>query len=350
MSRPLRMKVGAVVARHRRAALLVLLLAGLAGAIALVASRGVAAVAAAIAAAGWLGFAAVCGVRALSFLLRAIGWTFLIPAPLPGLFVCVSARALRESLGNLFALGPISGEFAAGRLLVLAGVDSRRATASLIVDLALEAVCQILFIVAGLIVAAVRLSAAQLAPWLVTAAVAVLAVAALPILARSRFALHILETMLARLARRSDVAVANDEVLAALVGRTFRRRLDLLLSGLFHLAAWPLAAVETWALCALAGWGLDFADAVIVEALVLAARTAFFFVPLSLGVQEGGYAVAGALVGLAAGPALAVSLLKRARDFAFGVPAILGWHALEWVALRGRPKVRASEPTDHPAR
>lgn len=334
-------QLGARLASHRRAVLVALLLVGPAGATALILAHGVAAVLQAVAAAGWLGLAAVCGIRSLSFLIRAIGWRLLIPAPLPGLFVCICGRALRESLGNLFGLGPVSGELAGGRLLVLAGIETRVATASVIVDLALEAVCQILFIVAGLAVAVRRLSAAELAPWAATVAVAVIAVAAMPIAARSRFALHIFETIFTTVATRSGGGLAEDEALSAAVGRLFGRRWRLLVSGLLHLAAWPLIAVETWTLATLAGWRLGFADAVVIEALVLAARTAFFFVPLSLGVQEGGYAVAGALVGLAAGPALAISLLKRARDFALGLPAVLAWQALEWRSLRPRRKAEA---------
>jgi hypothetical protein len=52
-------------------------------------------------------------------------------------------------------------------------------------------------------------------------------------------------------------------------------------------------------------------------------------VPGAIGVQEGGYVVLGPLFGIAPETMLALSLLKRARDLALGVPALLLWQGLE---------------------
>ncbi len=45
--------------------------------------------------------------------------------------------------------------------------------------------------------------------------------------------------------------------------------------------------------------------------------------------QEGGYVVVGALFGLGPDVALALSLLKRAREITSGVPGLLAWHFAE---------------------
>ena len=57
-------------------------------------------------------------------------------------------------------------------------------------------------------------------------------------------------------------------------------------------------------------------------------------VPLNAGVQEGAYVLIGSLLGLPAGLALALSLLKRARDLIKGVPALLVWQFIEGKELR----------------
>ncbi len=49
----------------------------------------------------------------------------------------------------------------------------------------------------------------------------------------------------------------------------------------------------------------------------------------SLGVQEAAYAVLAPLFGIGAEFGLAVSLLKRARDIAVGVPILAIWQAVE---------------------
>jgi hypothetical protein len=60
----------------------------------------------------------------------------------------------------------------------------------------------------------------------------------------------------------------------------------------------------------------------VIESLLYAVRSIAFAVPNAFGVQEGAYIVLGAGFGLAPDVTLALSLMKRARDFAIGVPAL----------------------------
>jgi hypothetical protein len=61
----------------------------------------------------------------------------------------------------------------------------------------------------------------------------------------------------------------------------------------------------------------------------------------AVGVQEGAYIILGAAFGLTPEMALALSLLKRARDLAIGLPALGVWQAEEggrlWRRLTPRP-------------
>jgi hypothetical protein len=70
-----------------------------------------------------------------------------------------------------------------------------------------------------------------------------------------------------------------------------------------------------------------------IESLVSAVRSAAFVAPMGIGVQEATYALLGPLFGLGPELSLAVSLLKRARDLAIGVPALLTWQGLEGARL-----------------
>jgi hypothetical protein len=63
--------------------------------------------------------------------------------------------------------------------------------------------------------------------------------------------------------------------------------------------------------------------------LLCAARSAAIFIPNALGIQEAAYAMLMPLFGLTASVGLALSLLKRARDIAIGVPILLVWQAAE---------------------
>jgi hypothetical protein len=108
----------------------------------------------------------------------------------------------------------------------------------------------------------------------------------------------------------------------------------VLASLLLHLLAWIVGALEAWIGLRLMGCPLAVSDALILESLVSAARGVIFLVPLNAGVQEGAYLRIGSLLGLPAGLALALSLLKRARDLMKGVPALLVWRLIEGKELR----------------
>ena len=76
--------------------------------------------------------------------LRAIAWqAVILDAPNNTILVCLWARWLRESVGNLFALLPTAGEIAGARELTFYGVRPGMAGASTIVDLTMELLSQI---------------------------------------------------------------------------------------------------------------------------------------------------------------------------------------------------------------
>ena len=58
--------------------------------------------------------------------------------------------------------------------------------------------------------------------------------------------------------------------------------------------------------------------------------------------QEASYALLGPLFGIAPPTAIALSLLKRARDVALGVPILLAWQFAE-----GGQALKASRVTRH---
>jgi len=65
-------------------------------------------------------------------------------------------------------------------------------------------------------------------------------------------------------------------------------------------------------------------------------------VPGALGALEGSYVLFGALLGLPADTALAISLSKRVRELALGLPGLIVRHWIE-----GHYLLRRSEPKAH---
>jgi hypothetical protein len=77
------------------------------------------------------------------------------------------------------------------------------------------------------------------------------------------------------------------------------------------------------------GIPIGVGEAIALESVVHAVRSAAFFVPMALGVQEGGFLLAGSLFGIGPEAALAVSLIKRVRDLLLGAPVLLIWQVTE---------------------
>jgi hypothetical protein len=68
------------------------------------------------------------------------------------------------------------------------------------------------------------------------------------------------------------------------------------------------------------GRPLGMIDSFILESLGSGIRAAAFILPGALGALEGGFVLFGALFGLPADTALAISLSKRVRELALGLP------------------------------
>jgi uncharacterized protein (TIRG00374 family) len=123
-------------------------------------------------------------------------------------------------------------------------------------------------------------------------------------------------------ARRAGFA-ATDDAFAALG----RRRGRLATAGLMLLAAWLVETCETYLLCRLVGIELGFGHVLAMEAAVVFARNAAFFVPAGLGVQDAGYLAFLSAFGVTAPLAAAFVVVKRIKELiwiAIGYGLLLG--------------------------
>lgn len=151
--------------------------------------------------------------------------------------------------------------------------------------------------------------------------------------------------LFARLARLlSRVASGRDwldltggaEALDRAVQAVYRHRGAVRASFLLNLAGWLAGTGEVWLALRFLGHPVRLLDALFLESLGQAIRGIAFAIPGALGVQEGGYVLLGALIGVPADTALALSLIKRARDLLLGLPGLLDWQLHEGRRLRRR--------------
>ena len=312
---------------------------GLALALYLVMYVGLSAVFSAAVTVGGSGFAILCFYASGLFLLLGTAWYVLLPDSSPTrLWVFVWARMVRDAAAEVLPFSQLGGIVLGARAAILHGVATPLAFASMIVDVTTEMLAQIAYVALGVVLLSARAPRTSLAVSLTTVFVIGLVLAAVAgglFFALQRYGHRMTGKLTARLLPR---AVTPTAAVAAKLDAIYRSPARVGLSSALHLAAWIASALGTWIAFRLIGARVDLASAIAIESLVYATRSAAAFIPNALGVQEAAYAVLAPLFGIGAELGLAVSLLKRARDIAVGVPVLLIWQAVEGRrALAGRP-------------
>jgi putative membrane protein len=289
--------------------------------------------------AGWACVLVVLA-RIVAVAIAGGGWWLLFPPPQPALRLCVAFRFVREGANALLPLAQIGGDFIGARCLALRGVRGTLAAASVIVDVLLQAVSQLIFAIVGLTLL-IAMGGNELVVWPVAIGIA-LAVPALGgfLLVQGELGRRLITKILSMFAGdRNWLVFGTIDELFAQLNVLYAGRSRLLRSVTWHLIGWFVGAAEVWLVLNAMGHPLDYGDAVIIESLMHAVRGAAFAVPGALGAQEGGLIVLCAMFGVPPEAALALSLVKRIPDLVIGVPGLIGWQVLEGRNYHGRRPV-----------
>jgi putative membrane protein len=301
-------------------------LAGLALATALFLWQGVGPVLAAFAAAG-IGILWASLFHFAPMALNARAWQILLPRGRRGsLAFYLWSVWLREAVNGLLPVARIGGEVVSAQLLMRHGLSAPKAVASLVVDMTVSLVSQFAFTVLGLSLLAIDGGGGTVAR-----SVALGLLAAIPLVGAVVLVQRVgVFSVLARIFRalfgdRFDALVGGAAPLDRSVRRLYRRRRAVLASFLWQLAGWIAGAGEIWLALLFLGHPIAAFDAVAVEAVIQALTSGAFIVPGGIGVQEAGFVAIGALIGLPPELALALALVRRARDVIIFVPALVAW-------------------------
>ncbi len=318
-------------------------LAGLALAAWLLESFGIGRIAALVARAGWLGVAAVTAFHLLQVLFSAAAWRAIAgpAAARPSLLAYSQLRWLREAVNNLLPVAQIGGEFVAVRLLQRKGVALAAAAAGTVADLTMEMLTQVAFTLLGLGLLLHSVGGGGIAGY-VGGFVAIGALVGGAFLGAQWLGLaKALEAGLLRLGSAmgwsgaAEVSGLHEALLSC-----YRNPRRLIGASCWHMISWLLGGAEVCLALHLLGHDVSLTAGLVIESLGQALKAAGFAVPGALGVQEGGLIVVCQLFDLSPELAIALSLMKRLREVALGVPGLVAW---QWLEAQARN--RRSQPS-----
>jgi uncharacterized protein (TIRG00374 family) len=279
------------------------------------------------------------------FPLDALGWRYSFARPIPvGWLRLTGLQVIGKAFNTLTPLVPAGGEPVKAYLLQQTGVSLTEGLASVVVSRTLMTIAQGIFILGATALIGSRFGLGV--PLMQAMAVVILTGLALVgafVLAQTRGLFSRLIGLIgARRLGSSSVAVSALD-LDRRISEYYRRRWSRLSLALtFHLLGWLAEGLEVYLLLALLDLDPTLVLAFGVAAFSSAVRAASFFIPGSLGIQEGGNVVILASLGLPPDTAMAFSVLRRLREWGW---TAAGFVLLGWLGRRLRvPLASASAP------
>jgi putative membrane protein len=269
--------------------------------------------------------------------LSAIAWRVSVGVRRPSITVFFRLRWIREAVNSLLPVAQMGGNIVGMRMLAQRGVSGAAAAAGSTLDLTVEALTQLIWALVGIAVLTLISNDQSWRPWVEGGLIAMAVGMASFVLAQRAGLMRMIEALGGRL-QRLFPAMSLDSVrgLHAELMRLQSNRRALWHSSVLHLLAWSLGTFEVWLALTAMGVAVSVPEAVVIESLGMAARSAGFVVPGALGVQEAGFILVCGLFQIPADTAIALSMVKRVRELAVGLPGLVAWQWSEGKRLRHR--------------
>jgi putative membrane protein len=290
---------------------------------------------------GWLGMLTLTAWSLGVLVLLGAAWIAVAPGqPLARLSLFIWARTTREAATDVLPFSQLGGLVVGARTLTAKDVPTPLVYASMIADMTTELAAQLLFTLSGVAVLLFVLSdlpvRASIMPLAIGGVVGMAVIIAVLAFAQ-RPMLRIAGNLGARLLPGSISAMAAIETQLTAIYRQPRR---VITAFILNLLAWVASAAGAWIALRFMGLDTPLWAVITLEALIFTLRSVAFFIPGAVGVQEATYALIGPIFGIPPTTALAISLLKRARDLLLGIPALVIWQITEYrtVAATRRPE------------
>ena len=300
---------------------------GISVVIGLVFYHGFSEIVAALSVAGW-GLLLVCAYSFIPLYADSVGWAVLIPRKArSSFFLIFYARWICGAINSLLPVAQIGGDFVRARLIAQRGTPSSIAGASVVVDITVSVLTQIIFSLVGVYMLfrikglENNISCLVLGIFLFSGLIFGFYLAQRTGMFSTFIRLMERVVSMEQLGNLLGSAEALDEE----IDKSYKRLKEFGIACSWRMMGWILGTGEVWLALYVLGHPISFIEAFMLESIGQAIRSSAFIIPGAYGVQEGGYIFLGSFVGLDPESGLALSLVKRVRELLIGLPALLIW-------------------------
>ncbi|MCK4605260.1 MAG: flippase-like domain-containing protein [Deltaproteobacteria bacterium] len=274
----------------------------------------------------------IAGYRIIPITIDAFGWLKLFEKEMiPRFSNLVLARWISEAFNTLLPVAQIGGHFLRAKLIGKNSVDRAKAGATVVVDFTIGLATQILFTVTGLILLIQESQKENIHSWIVMGIVAgLVALSGFILVQRAGlFAIGVKSVNLLLRSWKTTDLIGSARNLDQHISGAYSRKNKLVSCGFWRLAGWIAKSGEIWLFFYFVGSPVTIQEALVLESLSTAFRSAAFAIPGGLGVQDGGILFIGVMIGLSPEEAFALALAKRFREIVVGVPGLIWWFVVE---------------------
>ena len=275
-----------------------------------------------------------------SLIAAVISWHLLFPIkripPFKELFLSLW---MGRAINTLLPVASIGGEVAKARLLILWGRGGVDASASVLVDKTVQALALVPWAIIGtslLVYLAIDNELAKL----IMLGTFLLGLGIVGFVLIQRAGMF---GFIARIIGKFNSSdgwgkiTTNAHSVDDVVKEIYGNKQRFLLSILWRTLGLILQTTEVWLACYLLGHPIGIIEALMLKSLTSIITDIAFVIPNGYGVQEGGYVMLGALIGLTPEFSLAISLATRIRELIVDLPGLLYWHHVEAKYLLKKP-------------
>ncbi len=267
--------------------------------------------------------------RTIPVAIDSAGWLYLFPKNRhPRLARLCIARWIAESINTLLPVAQVGGHIIRARIIGRERNDQGESGAAVTVDFTIGLVTQLLFTLLGIVLLLLHTESYAGTSSLITGSIIAFAVIAAFFLTQRAGMFSIIARMASTLGRKKYADfLGSASALDRKITEIYSHRKRLTWCMTWRLMGWISKSGENWLFFHFIGIPITIGDAIILESMCTAFRSAAFFVPGGLGVQDGSLVMIGAFLGVGSESMMALALSKRFRELMVGIPGIVFWLA-----------------------